>query len=93
MPRKNLNILVAGGFDPKDQGALDKPVADFIAFGQCLGAEIIQQGHNLITGCQTELDSIVAAAAQQQLKQMNKPIPKNSASSVTSCRGRLPATR
>ena len=73
MPRKNLNILVAGGFDPKDQGALDKPMADFIAFGQCLGREIIQQGHNLITGCQTELDSIVSAAAQQQLKQMNKP--------------------
>ena len=52
--------------------ALDKPADDFKAFGRCLGKEIIDQGHNLLTGCQTELDKLVAEAAQEHLKRLNE---------------------
>ncbi len=54
MAKKNLNVLVAGGFDPQDQGALEKPTEDFIAFGCALGQEIIEQEHKFINGCRTE---------------------------------------
>jgi predicted Rossmann-fold nucleotide-binding protein len=67
MPRKHLNILVAGGYDTQDAHALDRPAEEVIAFSKCLGAEIMKQGHNLLTGCQTDLDRIVAEAAQSSL--------------------------
>jgi predicted Rossmann-fold nucleotide-binding protein len=70
MPTKSLNILVAGGFDLKVPQALARPPEDIVAFAQCLGREIIRQGHNLLTGCQTELDSLVAGAARDKLKQV-----------------------
>ncbi len=73
MARKHLNILVAGGFDPEDQGALEKPTDDFIAFGRALGEEIIKQKHNLINGCQTELDQLIAEAAHNHLKGTREP--------------------
>jgi len=62
MPNR-LNILVAGGFDAADAKALGVPTEDVVAFAQALGFEIIDQGHNLITGCQTDLDRVVAEAA------------------------------
>src|SRR5205085_2950006 len=67
MPRKRLNILVAGGFDPNAPAALDRSPDQVIAYARCLGEQIVKQGHNLLTGCQTELDKIVAEAADQFL--------------------------
>lgn len=64
MPNR-LNILVAGGFDPEDAKALGVPTEDVVAFAQALGYEIVEQGHNLITGCQTDLDRVVAEAASR----------------------------
>lgn len=61
MARKDLNILVAGGFPPKED--LGVPEKQIIQFGQCLGVEIMKQGHNLWTGCQTEFDKTVGEAA------------------------------
>ncbi len=71
MHTKQLNILVAGGFDPQDQDALERPIDDLKQFGQCLGAGIVEQGHNVLTGCQTELDKIVAESAREQLAKMD----------------------
>lgn len=67
MPRKRLNVLVAGGFDPAAPAALDRNPDQIIEYASCLGQQIIKQGHNLLTGCQTELDKIVAEAADQAL--------------------------
>jgi predicted Rossmann-fold nucleotide-binding protein len=67
MARRHLNLLVAGGYDVQDAQALDKPVEEIVAFAKSLGAEIIKQGHTLLTGCQTELDRVVAEAAQGAL--------------------------
>ena len=58
-----INILIAGGFDPNDPNALVASVDDIVAFGKALGYQVIEQGHNLLTGCQTDLDRIVAEAA------------------------------
>jgi hypothetical protein len=60
-----LNILVAGGFDPADPNALVASPEQLVAFAEALGYEIVEQGHNLLTGCQTELDRIVAEAADK----------------------------
>jgi hypothetical protein len=60
---KRLRILVVGGFDPKDPGVLAAPVSDIEAFARGLGWAIIEQGHDLLTGCQTELDRVVAEGA------------------------------
>lgn len=67
MPRKSLNILVAGGYDLEDPDALDKPTDQIIEFASCLGQEIMAQGHNLVGGCQTELDKTTAKAADNYL--------------------------
>ena len=67
MAQKNINIIVAGGFDREDPDTLDRPVTDLVAFGQSLGREIISQGHNLLTGAQTELDKEIAGAAMGSL--------------------------
>lgn len=67
MARKRLNILVAGGFDRDAPTALDYPIDQIIEYSRCLGIQVMKQGHNLLTGCQTELDKIVAGAADQFL--------------------------
>ena len=67
MPRKRLNILVAGGFDPNAPAALDRSPDQITAYARCLGEQIVKQGHNLLTGCQTELDKPVAEASDQSL--------------------------
>jgi predicted Rossmann-fold nucleotide-binding protein len=67
MARKRLNILVAGGFDPNAPKALERSPDQIIEYTRYLGGQIIKQGHNLLTGCQTELDKIVAEAADQTL--------------------------
>ncbi len=72
MTTKHLNILVAGGFDSTDEQALNMPTNEIIAFCNELGKQIISQGHNLLTGCQTELDKIVAEAARTKLDELNQ---------------------
>lgn len=67
MARKRLNILVAGGFDPNAPQALDRSPDQIIQYARRLGAQIMKQRHNLLTGCQTELDKVVAEAADQFL--------------------------
>jgi len=69
-----LNILIAGGFDPDDPNALVASVDDIVAFGKALGHQVIEQGHNLLTGCQTDLDRVVAegAAAHPNITDANE---------------------
>lgn len=62
MPSR-INILVVGGYDPVESVALATPTEDFVLFCTALGHEIIEQGHNLVSGCQTDLDRVVAEAA------------------------------
>ena len=59
MPQKALDIFVAGGFDEADPNALGVDREKIVSFAGHLGAEIIRQGHNLITGCQTEVDKLL----------------------------------
>ncbi|CAN2042723.1 Nucleoside 2-deoxyribosyltransferase [Candidatus Magnetomoraceae bacterium gMMP-15] len=71
MPLKSLKILVAGGYDSKEQDTLDKPVDQIEKFCRCLGKHIIEQGHYLLTGCQTELDKVVAESAKLSIQDDN----------------------
>jgi hypothetical protein len=64
---KALDIFVAGGFDETDPNSLGVEREKIVAFAPMLGAEIARQGHNLITGCQTEVDKLVAEAAAAEL--------------------------
>ena len=57
-----LKILVAGGFDEKDPR---RP--DIERFCRAIGEAIIAQGHLYLNGCLTELDAIIAAAANQKV--------------------------
>lgn len=63
MSGRSLNFLVAGGFDPDEPKTLDRPTEQLVDFGRALGEGIVTQGHNLMTGCQTELDKVVADGA------------------------------
>jgi hypothetical protein len=54
-----VNILVAGGFDP-EHPEQEQNIHDFCT---ALGSQIIAKGHVLLNGCQTQLDSMIAAAA------------------------------
>ena len=67
MPQKALDIFVAGGFDEADPNALGVDRKKIISFAKHLGAEIIRQGHHLITGCQTEVDKLVVESAAAAL--------------------------
>jgi hypothetical protein len=67
VPQKGLHIFVAGGFDEADPNALGVDKDKIVSFAQHLGAEIIRQGHNLITGCQTEVDKLLAESAAAAL--------------------------
>jgi hypothetical protein len=67
MGGRRLKLVVAGGLDKKDANALARPPEDILAFARALGAEIIAQGHQLLTGCRTELDAAVAEGASQTL--------------------------
>lgn len=73
MARKPLKILVAGGFDPDAPEALEKDPSQIIEFTQSLGRQIIKQNHTLLTGCQTELDKVVAEAADAYMTGQNMP--------------------
>jgi hypothetical protein len=59
-----LKILVVGGYDV----TTDKDAEDVRAFCAALGAQIITQGHALLTACQTEFDADVARAAHAALQ-------------------------
>lgn len=65
MARKHLNILVAGGSTWKEE--LEVPQDQVMQFGRSLGEEIMKQGHNLLSGCQTDLDKVVGEAAHAYL--------------------------
>ncbi len=65
-----LYILVAGGYDEADPKA--KEIESFV---RILGEEIIAQGHILLTGCQTNLDKIIAESAYEKLKKMKDADP------------------
>jgi hypothetical protein len=73
MTTRKLNILVAGGYDPKDQSTLARPVDEIREFVTELGREIADQGHTLLTGCRTELDSLIAQSADAALKARGTP--------------------
>jgi hypothetical protein len=64
-----VNILVAGGFDPASHGEQQ----DLREFCSALGGAVIDRGHVLLNGCRTELDAIVATAAQQRLSPPDAP--------------------
>lgn len=65
-----LYILVAGGYDDADPKA-----KEIEKFATILGEEIITQGHILLTGCQTNLDKVVAKAAYEKLNETHDPDP------------------
>lgn len=67
MPGRKLTILVAGGLDKKDENALARPPAEIMSFASALGEEMMRQGHVLLTGCRTDLDSSVAEGAEAYL--------------------------
>ena len=64
---KTLSIYVAGGFASQSPGVPTAAKESIIAFSRCLAQEIIRQGHNLLNGCRTELDSVLAEAAFEEL--------------------------
>lgn len=59
-----LKLLVVGGYDRAE----DKNVEDVRAFCGALGAQIIKQGHVLLSACQTDFDADVAQAANAALQ-------------------------
>jgi len=60
--------MVAGGLDRQDANALSRPVKDIEAFARALGRQIVNQGHTLLNGCRTTLDTLVAESAYEELK-------------------------
>ena len=76
MAKLNLRILVAGGYDPQQPEALDRPVEQIAAFITELGKQIAAQDHILLNGCQTEMDRVVAEAACCQLEDQGLPKSK-----------------
>jgi len=60
-------LLVAGGIYDKDEET--GPVRRL--FAQALGRQIILRGHNLLGGCRTQLDLVVAEAAEVVAKSKN----------------------
>ena len=64
---KQLRILVGGGLDRDDGSALARPPDEIEAFARVLGARIVLDGHVLLNGCRTTLDTCVAEGANQAL--------------------------
>ena len=84
MARKVLNIFVAGGVDPEDPNTLGVEKDKIISFVEFLGAEIARQGHNLVGGCQTEVDRLVAEAAAKELGSCASPTKDNPQARIVS---------
>ena len=57
-----LKLLVVGGFEEDAKNS-----ADVAEFAKAIGAEIVRQGHVLLSGCRTHLDGLVAEAANEIL--------------------------
>jgi hypothetical protein len=68
VPKKQLSILVAGGFDPDEPKALKRTPEEIVTFCGRLGAHIVQRGHNLLSACKTELDKAVGEGAHTFIK-------------------------
>jgi hypothetical protein len=66
-----MKILVAGGFD----GSHPEQRERNRAFSHALGHAISRGGHVLLNGCRTELDSLVAEAAYEELTEMGEVEP------------------
>ena len=66
-----LNIAVVGGFD----GDLTEPTPGAMrTFCSALGRVIVERGHRILGGAQTEIDLIVAEAANAATKQAGAPM-------------------
>ncbi len=74
--RKTLNVLVVGGFA---DGAGQE---EMTSFGQSLGAEIIRQGHTLVSGNRSEFDQVVADAAKEACGEADVPVDERIVSYV-----------
>jgi hypothetical protein len=62
-----VRILVAGGFDSDDSQA-----EELRAFSRAMGQAVAAHGHTLLNGARTELDALVAGAAEQALHDHGK---------------------
>lgn len=58
-----MKILTIGGYDEENLELKNKT----LEFTKILGAEIINQGHNLINACMTEFDAVIAESAYNTL--------------------------
>ena len=58
-----LKILVVGGYITGNEEKTNK----IKNFGQCIGAEVINQGHILLNGCDTEFDHDVITGAYEAI--------------------------
>lgn len=67
MAGRKLKILVAGGVDSLDEKALARPAADVCRFAGEVAREVIRQGHSLLNGGRTDIDTAAATAAHEQL--------------------------
>ena len=55
-----MRVLVAGGFDANDEQA-----DDIRAFCRAMGQALAAHGHTLLSGARTELDALIAGAADK----------------------------
>jgi hypothetical protein len=58
-----MQVLVAGGFDP-----IDPQAEDIRAFCRAMGQAVVAHGHTLLNGARTELDALIAQAADEALQ-------------------------
>jgi len=61
-----MRIFVAGGFDPDDP-----QVDDIRSFCRAIGQAVAVHGHTLLNGARTELDALIAEAADKALEGRN----------------------
>jgi len=66
-----VNILVAGGFDA-NQLKHDDGISVFCT---ALGETLIARGHVLLSGARTDLDALIAEAANDKVSQLAEPDP------------------
>jgi hypothetical protein len=59
-----MRVLVAGGFDASDTQA-----EDIRAFCRAIGQALAAHGHTLLNGARTELDALIAEAADKALQE------------------------
>jgi hypothetical protein len=50
---------------------LSRPAADVCRFADAVSREIVRQGHSLLNGCRTDIDTAAATAAHEELVRAN----------------------